>query len=64
MAKCVRLHFNTDKCIFHCTQISFFGMIVRTEGINPDPKKIKDIQELPLPNNTCEMQSFTGMVNT
>ena len=33
ITKCVRLHFNPDKCIFWWTQIPFFGMIVRVEGI-------------------------------
>ena len=63
MAKCVRLHFNPNKCIFCYAQIPFFGMIVGAEGIKPDTKKIKALQELPLPNNMHEMQSFLGIVN-
>ena len=38
-------------------------MIVRAEGIKPDPKKIKALQKLPLPNNVYETQSFSGIVN-
>ena len=63
MANHVGLHLNPDKCIFHCTQIPFFGMIVGAECIKPDPKKVKAIQELPLPSNVCKMHSFLGIVN-
>ena len=38
-AKHVGLHFNPDKCIFQCTQIPFFGMIVRRENTKSDPKQ-------------------------
>ena len=38
-------------------------MIVGMEGTKPDPKKIKTLQVLPLPNKVREMQSFLGIVN-
>ena len=63
MAKCVGLCFIPHKCIFCCTQIPFFGMIVRDEGIKPYHKKIKALQELPMLNNVHEMQSFLEIVN-
>ena len=62
-AKQVGLKFNPDKCIFKCTQIPFFEMLIGANSIRPDPKKIKALDQLPLPSNVHEMQSFLGIVN-
>ena len=62
-AKHVGLRFNPDKCIFKWTQIPFFDMLIGVYGIRPDPKKIEDLNFLPLPVNVREMQSFLGIVN-
>ena len=62
-AKQVGLKFNPDRCIFRCMQIPFFAMLIGANGIRPDLKKIKTLNQLPLPSNVCEMQSFLGIVN-
>ena len=62
-AKCVGLRFNPDKCIFKCTQILFFGMLIGADGIRPDPKKIEALNCLPLPGNVRTMHLFLGIVN-
>ena len=38
-------------------------MIVGANGVEPDPKKIKDLRELPIPSSPKLLQSFLGMVN-
>ena len=62
-AKCVGLRFNPDKCIFKCTQIPIFGMLIGADCIRTDPKKIDALNCLPLPGNVREMQLFLGIVN-
>ena len=63
MAKHVGLRFNPDKCIFKCTQIPFFGILIGADGIMPDQKKIEALNLLPLPGNVREMQLFLGTVS-
>ena len=59
----VNLKLNPDKCIFHCTNIPFFGERVSRFGVKPDPAKLAAITGLQKPMNKKEMQSFLGMIN-
>ena len=54
---------NPEKCEFSKTSIKILGHIVSSEGIKPDPEKIKSILSLPVPKNVAEIRSFLGMVN-
>ena len=61
-AKLHGLVFNSDKCIIKEKAISFFGNIYSEEGIAPDPAKVKDIQQMPVPQNKEDLQRFLGML--
>ena len=63
MAKHVGVTINPDKCIFKCTQIPFFGILIGADGIRPDAKRIEALHLLPLLGNIREMQSFLSIVN-
>ena len=39
------------------------GHIISQEGIRIDPKRVKVIRKIELPQNNVEVQSFLGMVN-
>ena len=54
---------NPDKYEFSKTSIKIMGHIVSSNGIKPDPEKIKSILNLPVPNNVAEIRSFLGMVS-
>ena len=54
---------NPEKCEFSKTSMKILGHIVSSEGIRPDPDKIKSILSLPVPKNVAEIRSFLGMVN-
>ena len=54
---------NPEKCEFSKTSIKILGHIVSSEGIKPDPEKIKSILNSPLPKNVAEIRSFLAMVN-
>ena len=59
----VGLKLNPDKCIFKSMQVLFFGHLVTSTGLKPDPKKIKAIAGMPVPQNKAQLQSFIGLCN-
>ena len=54
---------NPEKGEFSKSSIKILGHIVSSDGIKPDPDKIKSILNLPVPKNVAEIRSFLGMVN-
>ena len=57
------LHLNADKFKLDCDTVTFFGHLLTKDGMKPDPKRVKDIQEWPAPKDIKELQSFLGAVN-
>ena len=57
------LHLNADKFKLDCDTVTFFGHLLTKDGMKPDPKKVKDIQEWPAPKDIKELKSFLGAVN-
>ena len=45
------LVFNSQKCSIRQLQITFYGAIFTTQGMKPDPVKIKVLQDLPTSEN-------------
>ena len=60
--KKVNLKSNKDKCHFRCTSIPFFGKVI-LRGVQPDPKKIKALMDMPAPKSKKELQAFLGIIN-
>ena len=58
-----KLKLNPNKCVFAADEVQYLGYIVTTEGIKPDPDKIKAINEIKFPKNPKEMIRFLGGVN-
>ena len=56
------LTLNKEKCEFK-TQIKFLGQLINSQGIQPDPDKVKAILHVPEPINTGDIRRFLGMVN-
>ena len=59
----VNLTLNPKKLRFKSENVPFFGNIVTSKGIKPDPKKVEAIKAWPTPTNVKELQSFLGAVN-
>ena len=59
----VGMRFNPEKCIFKQDSISFYGVTLSSDGVKPDPRKIKAIKNLPEPKSEALLQSFLGIVN-
>ena len=59
----IGLKLNPDKCIFKSMQVLFFRHLVTSMGLKPDPKKIKAITSMPVPQNKTQLQLFVGLCN-
>ena len=58
-----KLKLNPNKCIFAADEVQYLGYIVTTEGIKPDPDKVRAINEIKFPKSPKEMIRFLGGVN-
>jgi len=55
------LKLKREKCKFACEELEFLGHVISKDGIAPDDRKIKAINEYPVPTNVKDIQSFLGM---
>lgn len=51
------------KCAFFQNTVRFLGHQISAEGMQPDPEKIRVIQEYPIPSTIKQLQCFLGMAN-
>ena len=63
--RCVEkdLHLNADKVQVNVSSVPFFGMMLTKDGLQPDPSKVSQVKNWPVPTNLTELQSFLGAVN-
>ena len=59
----VDMHLNPRKVKFKSPEVPFYGNMLTKDGIKPDPKKVKAIQDWPIPEDRQQLQSFLGSVN-
>lgn len=57
------LKVNIEKTHFMQTEVEFLGYIVSADGIKPDQKKVKAIENLLPPSNLKELKGFLGMTS-
>ena len=56
------LKLNPEKLSIGVQEIDYFGHVISSDGIKPDPKKIKAITEMKAPNDKKELETLLGMV--
>ena len=56
------LVFNSTKCLIKQKCISFFGNSYTDNDITPDEDKVRDIQDMPTPQNREDLHRFMGMM--
>ena len=64
LMKTARRHglvFNIDKCEIKRQSLKLFGLVFDAEGAHPDPKRIRDIEQMRRPVNSTELQEFLGI---
>ena len=59
----INMWMNPKKAVFCCTHIPFFGTTIDSDGLIPDPNKVKSIKDWKTPTCVAEVQSFLGLVN-
>ncbi|XP_062556755.1 uncharacterized protein K02A2.6-like [Armigeres subalbatus] len=52
-----------EKSNFFMSEIKYLGLIVDSQGIRPDPEKVRAISEMPAPHDVTTLRSFLGAVN-
>ena len=57
------LKLNPDKLVVGATEVQYFGHIISSEGLKPDPAKVKAVQDMSPPINKKELQNILGMIN-
>ena len=57
------LKLNQDKCEFRKSKLEYFGHVIGSDGIRPNPERVRVIKELTAPGNVSELRRTVGMVN-
>ena len=53
---------NRDKLEVGVTQVKYFGHMLTSEGVRPDPDKASAIESMKPPKDKSELETFLGMV--
>ena len=57
------LQLDVDKCEFHKTEVLYLGLVISTDGVRMDPKKIEAIINWQEPKNVKDVRAFIGFAN-
>ena len=57
------VRFDKDKIQYKVSEVKYVGYIVSSEGLKPDPEKIRAVNEMPTPQNKQGLQRLIGMVS-
>ena len=58
-----RLQIDINKSKFYATKIKYFNLIILTNSMTIDPKKVQALQEWKDPISVKKLQQFLGFVN-
>ncbi|KAK2713236.1 hypothetical protein QYM36_009191 [Artemia franciscana] len=57
------IQFNEEKCEFSISRLKYFRHVISSEGMQPDPDKIRAINNMPSPSCREELQTLLGIIN-
>ncbi|GFT31965.1 hypothetical protein TNCV_3468261 [Trichonephila clavipes] len=55
------LKLNSKKCLFAAQEVKILGHLISSNGVRPDPDKIKAVRNFPTPKNIHDIRSFLGL---
>jgi len=61
-ARLRNLKLNKTKCQMKKKQIAYLGHILTNQGLQPDPKKVQAVRDMPPPQDKEALQRFLGML--
>ena len=59
----VNLKLSKDKCPFRCTSVLFFGDLISRLGVQPNPQKLKALNDMLPPKTKKYLQAFIDIIN-
>ena len=62
-AQQVNLRLNSSKLHLRKPEVRFMGHLITSKGLEPDPDKVKAVEEIPEPTTKQELKSLLGFVN-
>ena len=57
------LQVDIEKCQFYVQETAFLGVILSTDGLKMDPKKVQAVTDWPVPRTLKQVQGFIGFCN-
>jgi hypothetical protein len=58
-----KLYCRPHKCHFNQAELEYLGHVVGRDGVRVDPRKVKVVQDWPVPKDVHQLRSFLGMAN-
>ena len=55
------LTLNVKKCLFAADSVKYLGHLVTAEGLSPNPEKVQDIVNFPIPKTISQLRGFLGL---
>jgi len=52
-----------EKCSWARSRVQFLGHLIGSDGIRPNPEKVRIIKDYPAPTTAAEMKSFLGLIS-
>ena len=62
-ARQVNLRLNSSKLHLWKSEVRFMGHLITSKGLEPDPDKVRAVEEMPEPTTKQELKSLLGFVN-
>ena len=62
-ARQCNLKINKQKLKLRQTEVSYMGHLLTSKGVCPDPRKVKEVNEMAKPDSVQAVQRFLGFVN-
>ena len=59
--KAANLKLQPKKCEFMKREIKYLGHVITKDGVKPDPDKVKEVQNFPVPKNPKQFKSYLGI---
>ena len=57
------LKLNPEKLEVGVQEVAYFGHLITSEGLRPDPEKVEAIKNMPPPTDKKELKTVLGMIN-
>ena len=61
-ARSANLKFNKSKLKLRLTEVSYMGQLLTNKGLKPDPRKVSDVINMPIPEDKKGSTEVTGSV--